>query len=153
MERTDPLAPDSQQNWHTNIGIVTKGEDATGRPLIATARTLNSEPLDEWVIYALALTPTPTVAGARFDVDLELTQAARRAMGWPWIRVSQLAAADIAGAGAATAPTPTYVFAGRQTQDGYWVNIDTASMVPGEYLVWIVFGEGQAVLVPITILP
>jgi hypothetical protein len=33
------------------------------------------------------------------------------------------------------------------------VNIDTASMVPGEYLVWIVFGEGQAVLVPITILP
>jgi hypothetical protein len=153
MERTDPLAPDSQQNWHTNIGIVTKGEDATGRPLIATARTLNSEPLDEWVIYALALTPTPTVAGARFDVDLELTQAARRAMGWPWIRVSQLAAAGIAGAGAATAPTPTYVFAGRQTQDGYWVNIDTASMVPGEYLVWIVFGEGKAVLVPITILP
>jgi hypothetical protein len=153
MERTDPLAPDSVENWHTNIGIVTKGEDATGRPLVATARTLNSEPLDEWVIYALALAPTPTVAGARLDVDLELTQAARRETGWPWIRVSQLAAADIAGAGATAATTPTYVFAGRQTQDGYWVNIDTASMVPGDYLIWIVFGEGQAVLVPITILP
>jgi hypothetical protein len=93
------------------------------------------------------------VAGARLDVDLELTQAARREMGWPWIRVSQLAAADITGAGATAATMPAYVFAGRQTQDGYWVNIDTASMVPGDYLIWIVFGEGQAVLVPIAILP
>jgi hypothetical protein len=33
------------------------------------------------------------------------------------------------------------------------VNIDTTLMVPGEYLIWIVFGEGEAVLVPLTVLP
>jgi hypothetical protein len=85
-------------------------------------------------------------------VGLDLTQAARREMGWPWIRVSQLAT-DIAGAGASATETPTYIFGGRYTQDGYWVNIDTAFMVPGEYLIWIVFGEGEAVLVPLTVLP
>jgi uncharacterized repeat protein (TIGR01451 family) len=152
MERTNPLAPDTADNWHTNIGIVTKGEDATGTPLVATARTTNSEPLEEWALYAETLAPLPTQAGARFDVGLDLTQAARREMGWPWIRVSQLAT-DVAGAGASATEAPTYIFGGRYTQDGYWVNIDTTLMVPGEYLIWIVFGEGEAVLVPLTVLP
>jgi hypothetical protein len=152
MERTDPLAPDSAENWHTNIGIVTKGEDATGRPLIATARTLNSEPLDEWVIYAQALTPTQTVAGARFDVGLDLTQAARRETGWPWIRVSE-PTLDVAGGGASQAEPSTYAFSGRYAESVYWLSIDTAGMAPGNHLVWIVFGEGEAVLVPITVLP
>jgi uncharacterized repeat protein (TIGR01451 family) len=152
MERTDPLAPDAADNWHTNIGIVTRGEDAAGMPLVATARTANSEPIEEWVLYAERLAPVSTHVGARFDVGLELTQAERRETGWPWIRVSYLAS-DVAGAGASVAETPTYVFGGRYTQDGYWVNIDTAFMVPGEYLIWIVFGEGEAVLVPLTVVP
>jgi len=152
MERTDPLAPDAADNWHTNIGIVTKGEDATGRPLVATARTLNSEPLDEWVIYAQALTPTQTVAGARFDVGLDLMQATRRETGWPWIRVSE-PALDVAGGGAAAAAPSTYAFSGRYAESVYWLSIDTTGMAPGEHLVWIVFGEAKAVLVPITVLP
>jgi uncharacterized repeat protein (TIGR01451 family) len=153
MERTDPLAPDTADNWHTNIGIVTKGEDATGRPLVATARTLNSEPLDEWTLYAQELKPTQAEPGAQFEVGLPLAQASREDTGWPWIRVSQPGDSDIAGGGAAATATPMYVFAGRQTQGEYWVNIDTESIVPGDYLIWIVFGEGEAVLVPITILP
>jgi hypothetical protein len=152
MERTDPLAPDAADNWHTNIGIVTKGEDATGRPLVATARMLNSEPLDEWVIYALALAPVPTQAGVRFDVGLDLAQATRRETGWPWIHVSE-PTLDTAGGGAAAAAPSAYAFSGRYTESVYWLSIDTTGMAPGEHLVWIVFGEGKAVLVPITILP
>jgi uncharacterized repeat protein (TIGR01451 family) len=152
MERTDPLALDVPENWHTNIGIVTKGEDSTGRPLVATARTLNSEPLDEWMIYAQALTPTQTVAGARFDVGLDLTQAARRETGWPWIRVSQ-PTLNVAGGGASQAEPSTYAFSSRYVKSVYWLGIDTEGMAPGEHLVWIVFGEGKAVLVPLTVLP
>jgi hypothetical protein len=33
------------------------------------------------------------------------------------------------------------------------VTIDTTGMVPGRHLVWIVFAESKAILVPITIVP
>ena len=152
MERTDPLAPDTAGNWHTNIGVITRGEDETGRPLVATARAMNSEPLDEWTLFADVLQPTQIVAGAQLGVQLALTQADRLAAGWPWIRVTQLAA-DSAGGGAALEQPSQYMFSGRTAQDTYTLGIDTTGMAAGEHLVWIVFGEGKAVLVPITILP
>ncbi len=152
MERTDPLAADTAANWHTNIGIVTKGEDETGRPLVATARALNSESLDEWTVYAELLTPTEAALGTTLDVGLDLTLAARRETGWPWIRVSQ-PTLDVAGGGAATVPASTYTFSTRFEGNEYVVTVDTTGMAPGEHLVWIVFAEGKAVLVPITVLP
>ena len=152
MERTDPLAADTATNWHTNIGIVTRGEDESGRPLVATARAQNSESLDEWTVFAELLTPTTETPGASLDVGLDLSEAARREMGWPWIRVTQ-PALDAAGGGAATAPATTYTFSTRFEGNEYVVTIDTAEMGPGGHLVWIVFGEGKAILVPITIVP
>ncbi|MCX6100453.1 MAG: hypothetical protein NTV92_03355 [Candidatus Bipolaricaulota bacterium] len=131
---------------------MTKGEDETGRPLVATARAQNSESLDEWTVYAELLTPTEAALGTTLDVGLDLTQAARRETGWPWIRVSQ-PALDVAGGGAATAPASTYTFSTRFEGNEYVVTIDTTAMAPGEHLVWIVFAEGKAVLVPITVLP
>ena len=104
------------------------------------------------MIYAQALTPTQTAAGARFDVGLDLTQAARRETGWPWIRVLE-PALDVAGGGASQAEPSTYAFSSRYVKDVYWLGIDTEGMAPGEHLVWIVFGEGEAVLVPLTVLP
>ena len=152
MERTDALAADTAANWHTNIGIVTKGEDETGRPLVATARAQNSESLDEWTVYAELLTPTEAALGTTLDVGLDLTLAARRETGWPWIRVSQ-PTLDVAGGGAATVPASTYTFSTRFEGNEYVVTVDTTGMAPGEHLVWIVFAEGKAVLVPITVLP
>ena len=49
MERTDPLAPDSDANWHSNDGLTRNGLDANSNPINGTPREANSVP-----------TPTPT---------------------------------------------------------------------------------------------
>jgi len=45
MERTDPLSPDVDPNWHTNLGLFVRGVDAAGEPLFATAGGRNSPPV------------------------------------------------------------------------------------------------------------
>jgi len=149
MERTDPRGPDSAENWHTNVGVLTYGIDAMKRPLVATAAASNSPSLDE-MTNIVTLEPTPTRAGARIEVGLELDSDERRSRGWPWIRVTR--PVDGVGGGGATAPS-AYSFAGRYSRDLYWLGIETANLAPGDHMVWIVFGEGEAILVPITILP
>ena len=149
MERTDPLEPDTPDNWHTNLGITTWGRDALDRPLVATADTVNSRPLEEMEIFA-DLTPTKTLAGARLEVALELSRQERRESGWPWIRVTRPIPAG--GGGEALAPA-SYSFASRYSNDLYWLGIDTTGLPAGDYLVWVVYGDGETVLVPITILP
>ena len=62
----------------TELARTRASASSRGDETPATARTRNFEPVDEWMIYAEALTPTPTAAGARFDVDQGLAQAARR---------------------------------------------------------------------------
>ena len=149
MERTDPLGPDTPDNWHTNLGITTWGQDALGEPLVATADTVNSRPLEEMELFA-NLTPTKTLAGARLEVALELSRQERRATGWPWIRVTRPVPA---GGGGESLVSASYSFASRYSNDLYWLGIDTAGLPPGNYLVWVVYGEGETVLVPISILP
>jgi len=153
MERTDPLGEDVAENWHTNIGVATNGTDAAGRPLVATANALNSESLEEWALFA-DLEPSRTLAGRRVEVGLDLTTQARRESGWPWIRVTRPAPADTFGGGAAAEPEPSvYAFSSRYAAGVYWLGIDTTQLAEGDHLIWIVYGEGDAVLVPITILP
>jgi uncharacterized repeat protein (TIGR01451 family) len=150
MERTDPLGEDTASNWHTNIGITTYGTDADGQPLVATAHVVNSQSLEEWTLFA-TLQATSTTPGTTVDVPLDLTQAERRESGWPWIRVTR-PVADVAGGGAAV-ETSSYTFGGHSIDGEYLFEIDTTGWTPGEHLVWIVYGEGEAVLVPITVLP
>jgi len=152
MERTNALGPDEPGNWHTNIGITTRGTDAEGRPLIATANALNSQSLEEWTVFT-QLDPSVRFAGSRLDVGLELMQAERRESGWPWIRVTRPIASSVTGGGAAVEMPSSYSFSGRFSVDRYWLGIDTAGLAPGVHLIWIVYGEGEAVLVPIMILP
>jgi len=149
MERTNPLGPDEPWNWHTNIGVVTRGEDELRQPLVATAETINSPSLDELTLFA-KLEPTKTLAGARLEVALDLTPSERRTYGWPWIRVTR---PGEAGGGGAVAPEEEsyYSFAGRYANDFYWLAIDTSGFAPGNYLIWIVYGPGRVVLVPITV--
>jgi len=153
MERIDPLGSDERENWHTNLGIITRGVDANGRPLIASADNVNSQTLEELELFA-DLNATRTLPGARLEVGLDLLREVRRETGWPWIRITRPGyntAADVAGGGGQFA-VPVYLFAGRYSNDIYWLGIDTAGLVPGDYLVWVVYGEGQTVLVPITVL-
>jgi uncharacterized repeat protein (TIGR01451 family) len=151
MERTDPLAADTADNWHTNLGIVIWGEDAARNALIATADAPNSSKLDQ-----LWLDPDAPVAktraGARLEVGLEVTKQERRAYGWPWVRVTQPQLVASAGGGGAVEQGAGFTFSGRYSNDVYWLGIDTAKLLPGRYNVWIVYGGGKTVLVPIEIL-
>lgn len=152
MERTNPLVPDTWENWHTNLGIITRGLDAQEWPLIATADVLNSQALEELAISA-ELPLTKTRAGARLEVGLDLPREDRKTLGWPWIRVTQPDLAEAAGGGGAVEAGAGFSFSGRYSHDLYWLGIDTGSLLPGHYNIWIVYGEGKAVLVPIVILP
>jgi len=151
MERTDPLGPDEPDNWHTNLGIVTRGLDANGRPLVATSDVINSQTLEEIELF-VDLRPTTTMAGALIEVGLDLPRTERVQTGWPWIRVTQPTTAgspDVAGAGGGI--SPVFSFTSRYEGDLYLLGIDTAGLPPGDYLVWAVYGEGETVLVPITV--
>jgi uncharacterized repeat protein (TIGR01451 family) len=152
MERIDPLSPDERDNWHTNLGIITRGLDANGRPLVASSDIVNSQTLEEMQLF-IDLHATKTLPGARLEVGLDLSREARIETGWPWIRITRPgydAVADAAGAGGGV--EPAYSFASRYANNTYWLGIDTAGLIPGNYLVWVVYGEGQTILVPITIL-
>jgi len=99
------------------------------------------------------LNATKTLPGARLEVGLDLSRETRIETGWPWIRITRPgyeASADAIGGGGGV--EPAYSFASRYANDTYWLGIDTAGLVPGDYLVWVVYGEGQTILVPITIL-
>ncbi len=69
MERTDPYGGDSAENWHTNLGIITSGEDAGGDGLLATAGLENEPKLAELVAEA-ALAALPVGAGASVAIPL-----------------------------------------------------------------------------------
>jgi uncharacterized repeat protein (TIGR01451 family) len=150
MERTDPLGPDVEENWHTNLGIITRGLDADGRPLVATADVLNSRLLDELVVSS-DIEPASISSGAQLEAELELPHEAMREFGWPWIRVTR---PDIAGAvGGGGVVEEGYSFSGDYEEAAYRLNIDTAGLSPGQYNFWIVYGEGEAVVIPIEVLP
>jgi len=151
MERTDPLGLDEPDNWHTNLGIVTRGVDADGRPLVATVDVINSQTLEEMELF-VDLRPTELAGGELVEVALDLPRSERVRTGWPWIRVSQptlTAAAGVAGSGGGV--QPVFVFSSRYTDGLYVLGIDTAGLPSGGYIVWAVYGEGETVLVPITV--
>ena len=153
MERTDPLGPDTAENWHTNQGIITHGHGAEGRPLAATAGGLNSKTLDE---IALTAEPPPTRirAGARLEIGLNLSREDRRAFGWPWIWITRPAIDEAAGGGGMIAPGAARLsFAGRHVNDLHWLRIDTSGVPPGRHYIWVVYGEGKAILIPLLVLP
>ena len=151
MERTNPLELDSPDNWHTNAGIVTDGLDASGRPLVATADTLNSQSLEQ-LTATVSVSSSEIVRGDILEVTLELSRAERTTTGWPWLYVTQI---DTAGGGGAV-PEPSialFSFSGVSTDTEYFLTINSGFFQPGEHRIWVVYGGGRAILVPITVLP
>jgi hypothetical protein len=153
MERTDALGPDVAENWHTNIGILTYGLDANGAPLAATSAKGNSQAI-ELLSSLVKLAPVSIHGGRSVEVSLDLTSRERREFGWPWISVTRASEGDVAGGGGAVSESPsTYSFSTRSVGDLYWLTIDTAGLKPGEHYIWVVYGQGKAILIPVTIVP
>lgn len=150
MERTEPLGGDEFNNWHTNLGIITRGLDANEHLLVASSGIINSPTFNEMGLFA-DLEPATVLPGVRLEVALDLQRETRRQTAWPWIRVTRPGLTTQPNA-IGTSIEPVYSFTGRYAGDIYWLEIDTAGLVPGSYHIWLICGEGQTVLVPITIL-
>ena len=151
MERTDPLGPDAAENWHTNQGIITHGFDALGRPLVASAGVPNPMLLDENSLFA-DLPVTEHRVGEQLKVGLQLPKAGRNVPAGPWIyAASDLG--EVTGVGGTVENDPAQASSIRETDDTYWLAIDTSDLLPGRYDFWVGTGVGKAVIVPIVILP
>ena len=149
MERIDPLGPDVSSNWHTNLGIVAGGKDADGQLLRATPRSENSPALESLSAYA-AVEPTSIQRGETAKVSFALTRQDRRYTGWPWISVSRPGFAGVGG----SVDLSQYSFAGQHTSSSeYTLDIGTTDLAPGAYTFLIIYGEGDALLVPIHLTP
>ncbi len=239
MERTDPLGPDTAENWHTNQGIITHGFDALGRPLVASAGVPNPMLLDENTLFA-DLPATEHRVGEQLKVGLQLPKAGRNVLAGPWIYAASdlggavgggaavggagndgsftdcsnaleqllqktdaeanstttrrwarsdrrypvneesgmqlnvwlelptdaseasatvqtdvplLEPAEAVGGGGTADNTSAHASSSRDTEDTYWLVIDTSDLLPGRYDFWVGTGVGKAVVVPVVILP
>ncbi len=141
MERTDPMQGDFDANWHTNPGILVYGRDAAGDRLSATAGKPNSPAIDELTTLAQNQS-TPVRAPAQLDVSLAGGEK-------PQVRVAALDI-NVAGGGGETGSGSALSTHYDRTQSS--LSIDTSSLVPGTYYVWITNGEGEAILVPLAVL-
>jgi len=152
MERTDPLGPDTKENWHTNQGILTHGLDALRRPLVASAGVINSMVLDELALFS-DLQPAEIHVGTQLEAGIEVAMNVRKAPGWPWVHVTSPGLAEAAGIGGAIDYRAGYTFSGYYKEDTYWLGINTDDLAPGRYNFWIPYGEGKTMIIPITVVP
>lgn len=142
MERSNPLAGDTADNWHTNPGVIVYGRDSTGRRMAATAGKPNSPSIDELIFLA----ETRTIlhrAGERVVVTLEQIRREDR----PAIRVAALGPVAVGGGGM----VPDIAFSRRHTDEGLRLTIETEILPTGTYFIWITGGEGEVFLVPFVI--
>jgi len=152
MERVDPLGADVANNWHTNMGIAIHGVDARKRSLRATPRGPNSPVLEDLYLNA-DIELTTVRSGEVLTVDFLLPKQDRRMAGWPWISVARPGFAGLAGTGG-VADQASYSFSGRsEGGDHYVLDIGTKNLPPGEYVFWVIYGQGKAILVPIVVTP
>ena len=152
MERVDPLGADTSDNWQTNMGIVTDGLDARKHSLRATPGERNSPVLED-VYSSAGIEPTTVRSGETLKVDFLLSNQDRRTTGWPWISVIRPGFAGAAGAGGA-AEQSGYSFSGRsEGGNHYFLDIGTKNLSPGEYVFWVIYGQGKALLVPVVVTP
>jgi len=136
MERVNPLRADEPGNWQTSPGILTYGTDAFGRRLVATAGKPNSPSLETLTAYAASEIPTTYVYQS---TQIRLPDGGATS---PTVRVTVSASGGGGSLGAGAPPIVT-----RRTGDGTWLEFDPARWPSGTVCVWIIDGEGDALLV------
>jgi hypothetical protein len=98
----------------------------------------------------LGIQPTTFRVGETLTVSFSLSRQDRKATGWPWISTTR---PGFDGAGGGLDPVG-FTFSGRhESGDRYVLDIGTQSVPPGEHVFWIVFGSGDAVMVPVVLTP
>ncbi len=137
MERTDPLGPDTSENWHTNPGILVYGTDSAGDRLAATAGKPNSPEIGTLISLAEEEVHLVTAQGM---ISLPLDE------GWrtrPWVKVAAVGIAAAGGGGAA----PKVTLSSARGTGGYNLQLDPQELPPGDYFIWITGAAGEAILV------
>ncbi|MFE1745263.1 Calx-beta domain-containing protein [Coleofasciculus sp. H7-2] len=83
MERTNPLAADTDSNWHRNDGVTRNGTDVGGNPIYGTPKAANSVPVPPGVTVTPITDLTTTEAGvtATFTVKLNTIPIANVTIG------------------------------------------------------------------------
>jgi hypothetical protein len=128
MERTDPYGGDVAENWHTNLGIITSGEDADGIGLLATAG-LENEPKLAQLVATAALDALPVGGGASVTVALPSEVAAS---GDPAARVVALSSET-------SLPVTLPIGA---SASGETVTLNASGTLPtGQNAVWVRIGD------------
>ncbi|MCX6093367.1 MAG: Ig-like domain-containing protein, partial [Candidatus Bipolaricaulota bacterium] len=152
MERIDPFGADVRENWSTNAGVITRGVDARKRPLYGTPGTRNAPRLE--TLYERAGTHLTLLrAGGPLEVSFGLSRAERKTTGWPWI-VTTRPGLDLAAGAGGSLDLSACSFSGRaKSGDEYILDIGTSGAAPGVFVFWIVYGKGEALLVPVRITP
>ena len=154
MERTDPLGPDTPDNWHTNLGIVTHGLDSEGVPLLASATRQNSR-LFEDLLLSGRISVLEATQNDPLKASVRLPSGYLREFDRPMVRVihagqkpSNLAAG---GAGSFDPQGSDGISISPLSGNTYDLNIDTSNLEPGSYAFWVPYGQGKAVLVAVRI--
>jgi VCBS repeat-containing protein len=132
MERKSPFLPDLDENWHTNLGIVTFGKDRKGNDLTATARNPNEPEILALVGETLVVERGQKVALSRFVPNA------------PEAKVMVLRA-DVAGGAGALVPFDNEALEPRYDElvKTALVLLDTKALEPGSYKVVVSLGTGQ----------
>jgi VCBS repeat-containing protein len=132
MERKSPFLPDLDENWHTNLGIVSFGKDRKGNDLTATARNPNEPEILAIAGETLVVERGQKVALSRFVPNA------------PEAKVVVLRA-DVAGGAGALVPFDNEAFELRYDElvKTAVALLDTKALEPGAYKVVVTLGAGQ----------
>ena len=141
MERTNPRADDFDWNWHTNLGVITSGEDAYGDQLLGTARAENSPVLED-LLSESDYRPLELRMGSILQITIPVTAAEGESDVRPRISVSR------PETGTTTVLAPTAIVADRGP-DGMDITVRTDSFSAGEAHIWIAYVDGPVFLVPV----
>ncbi|MFC2083242.1 lamin tail domain-containing protein, partial [Candidatus Bipolaricaulota bacterium] len=141
LERIDPIIGDIDENWAMNYGLIINGEDSQSRLLTATARMINEEtvlrvmlekaPLD--VVRGDILTISSALPSWAHDID-EVPQI-------HFIRIDRSVLQCIAKL--VLFEEGTIEIVALDTSEQFCTTVvNTESLLPGEYQIWITLGKG-----------
>ncbi len=139
MERIRLDQGDFDANWETTPGLQTYGVDASGRGLLATAGRPNSIPL-EATIDSAAGAVLPSRAGEAISVSVPVSSVSR-----PGITVSSSSGSAAGGGGSVELPEISTL----RAQGMLEISADLEFVPVGDYFIWIAFGDGETLLLPL----
>ena len=138
MERTDLFRDDLDENWHANLGLWSRGIDSGGGLVLGTARRENS-PLLEDVQQDLTAGPIQLARGGALRLALPAAPQGEGVPATLWALLSRPGEAEVVAVAAVVTPTAA----------GVSVEIDTSTLPLGRSFLWLRYGGGDVLLVPL----